>query len=442
MVADVDDIKYRRVKTTVATLPSKWSGKLNQLIILSYPLQNILTGLERLEATGICVVDKYRRVRTATASALDSGRICDKSNANSEQLINAVLNGQSQLEIYSQQPEQGNQTKIIVTAEPVYLNKAVIGAVLLEKNSQDIFQSQRKTIDQLGAIALVVFLIIAAFLLRLSYRVMRFNNELNYAINSEGRLVTTEIQSEKTANDNLGDLSRSVSELLLQLKRYTHFLETIPRILRHEILNPVNAISLGVQQLQSSSVITKGSVQKIQTSVAQLELIVSRLTEAAHIEEALITDSFETIDLINLINEYVENIQMLHPKSKFNFIRPKGRVSAKMSPLRFVQMLDKIKDNAVRFTKDTGSITFAITVHHQQVQLLISNDGPLIPKEVLSTLLMGMFTSKTSRYDQPHLGIGLYIARHIADSHQAHIQINNRDDRSGVEVLIKIGIAT
>ena len=85
MVADVNDSYLRQVETVIGTLPAQWSGELNQLIILSYPLQKILTGLDRLENTRICVIDRYQRVRTVTPSVSQSNNICNKNDRKTKQ---------------------------------------------------------------------------------------------------------------------------------------------------------------------------------------------------------------------------------------------------------------------------------------------------------------------------------------------------------------------
>jgi len=252
MVADVNDSYLRQVETVIGTLPAQWSGELNQLIILSYPLQKILTGLDRLENTRICVIDRYQRVRTVTPSVSQSNNICNKNNTKNKQLIDSALAGSSQVITYQRENDQGILNTVIASAEPVFLKQEIIGAVLLEKDSQEILTHQRKTLDRLAYVIIGVVIGIFLFILRLSFRILRLSSELNSVINSEGRLVKTDIQSEKNAHDDLGDLSRGATELLGRLGRYTHFLETIPRTLRHEILNPVNAISLGLQQLESS----------------------------------------------------------------------------------------------------------------------------------------------------------------------------------------------
>ncbi len=438
MVADVNDSYLRQVETVIGTLPAQWSGELNQLIILSYPLQKILTGLDRLENTRICVIDRYQRVRTVTPSVSQSNNICNKNNTKNKQLIDSALAGSSQVITYQRENDQGILNTVIASAEPVFLKQEIIGAVLLEKDSQEILTHQRKTLDRLAYVIIGVVIGIFLFILRLSFRILRLSSELNSVINSEGRLVKTDIQSEKNAHDDLGDLSRGATELLGRLGRYTHFLETIPRTLRHEILNPVNAISLGLQQLESSPEKVTEIVKKTKRSILQLELIVSRLTEAAHIEEALATDVISTIDLAYLLRDYVENIRQLHPAVRFNYSDLGQEVLIQGNDLRFVQLLDKIKDNAINHLSKDGSIDISLNCNGEWITVTISNDGPLVSDSVLKALFTGIIPRQNTTVDSPHLGIGLYIAHHIIQSHRGNIQVNNRLDGSGVVVRLTL----
>ncbi len=438
MVADVNDSYLRQVETVIGTLPAQWSGELNQLIILSYPLQKILTGLDRLENTRICVIDRYQRVRTVTPSVSQSNNICNKNNTKNKQLIDSALAGSSQVITYQRENDQGILNTVIASAEPVFLKQEIIGAVLLEKDSQEILTHQRKTLDRLAYVIIGVVIGIFLFILRLSFRILRLSSELNSVINSEGRLVKTDIQSEKNAHDDLGDLSRGATELLGRLGRYTHFLETIPRTLRHEILNPVNAISLGLQQLESSPEKVTEIVKKTKRSILQLELIVSRLTEAAHIEEALATDVISTIDLAYLLRDYVENIRQLHPAVRFNYSDLGQEALIQGNDLRFVQLLDKIKDNAINHLSKDGSIDISLNCNGEWIIVTISNDGPLVSESVLKALFTGIIPRQNTTVDSPHLGIGLYIAHHIIQSHRGNIQVNNRIDGSGVVVLLTL----
>jgi len=44
------------------------------------------------------------------------------------------------------------------------------------------------------------------------------------------------------------------------------------------------------------------------------------------------------------------------------------------------------------------------------------------------------------KQNQPHLGLGLYIARLICEFHQGSISAQNKQDSTGVKLLIKLPV--
>ncbi len=107
------------------------------------------------------------------------------------------------------------------------------------------------------------------------------------------------------------------------------------------------------------------------------------------------------------------------------------------SPELFAQMLDKIVANAVEFSPDDSVIKFTLKGNPDAFQIHVSNQGPMLPENMQKELLDSMISvRKEQNAEQPHLGLGLYIAKIIAFFHHAEINIDNQIDGSGVVVTI------
>ena len=291
----------------------------------------------------------------------------------------------------------------------------------------------------------MLLLVVAGLLLFgtwLALRIRRLKREAAAAIDMDGRVVKAVLQSDQLAHDDLGELSRGMSDLLTRLQRYTGFLETVPRTLRHEILNPVNTISMSLQKLaEVGDVGIQAAIRTARQATRQLEHIVNSLTEAAHIDDALKEDQSGVFDFAALVNEYVANSSLLHPGSRFVYRGPQQGVRVRGSDLRIAQLLDKLKDNARDFSTATGEIRFELKINANHVQLSILNDGPPIPKPVLRGLFLGMESHRPHTDGIPHLGIGLYIAQRIALHHGGRLTVTNRDAVSGVRVTLRLPLA-
>ena len=431
-VANVDSSTSHQVNSIVATLNKDNSGKLNLLITRSPQLDRILQGLGSADA-GICVVDKYRRVRGVYGD--DEAALCSHKDTVSGELVDEALEGnQSVLRYQSTSGES-----MIVAAHPVYTGDEVLGAVLVEKNSSYILGLQQESLLQIIVATFIVFVIAIAGLMLfaawLAYRIRKLQKEASHAIDADGRIVAEHITTDQYAADEIGQLSRDFSSLLARLKSYTGFLESVPRTLRHEILNPVNTISMSLQKLESSNV-NEPVLNSARKATQQLEMIVHGLTEAAHIEDALAQDEYERFDLAAMVNEYINNSKLKHGETRFEYMGPESGVYIIGSDLRIAQLLDKLKDNAVDFSDDKSKVIFELVQQDGEVVLSIENNGPVIPEEVLDALFAGMISSRTGKHGKPHLGIGLFIANRIAQQHQGELKVTNLDKRAGVRVSL------
>lgn len=76
----------------------------------------------------------------------------------------------------------------------------------------------------------------------------------------------------------------------------------------------------------------------------------------------------------------------------------------------------------------------------RQAVLEISNQGAPLPEEMAGRLFDSMVSVRPGGKGsgQPHLGLGLYIARLIVQFHQGQIALHNQSDGSGVTVRVSL----
>ncbi len=443
-VVDVDDAQGRAIEAVVATVPKAWSEDLNRLIVRSPELERIIQGLGRSDDR-ICVVDRHGRVRAVLGGSNVAGALCANTDRVSQDLLRDALAGHQNV---LQRRDARNGEALVVAAHPIYAGERVVGTVLLEKNSARILDLQRDTLTQVALVTFAVLMLVVAGLLlfgtRLAFRIRRLRRETAAAIDANGRIVKGALHIDQAAGDDLGDLSRGISGLLARLQRYTGFLESVPRTLRHEILNPVNTISMTLQELsrRTSSDQIATLVKNAQQATRQLETIVNSLTEAAHIEDALKQEPPEVFDLAQLVREYVTNCSQLHPGANLVYCGPKAGVHTRGSDIRIAQLMDKIKDNALEFASGCSPIRFVLSPNRDWVDLSVRNEGPSVPDHVLQALFVGMASHRPDTKGKPHLGIGLFIANRIAVHHGGELRVANRKDVSGVDVTVRVPLAT
>jgi K+-sensing histidine kinase KdpD len=74
-------------------------------------------------------------------------------------------------------------------------------------------------------------------------------------------------------------------------------------------------------------------------------------------------------------------------------------------------------------------------------RMTVATAGPVLPMGMLDELFVSLvWVRARSDAAEPHLGLGLYIVRVIAEFHHAGVRAANRDDGRGVVVTVLLPV--
>jgi two-component system sensor histidine kinase ChvG len=470
---DVDDPVDREIVGITQSLPTADKKGFNLVVLQTPEVRNIIEGLGYAGAR-ILVIDESKRVRAETGTLqVVSENQQDQEPANPfAQAFNAVrpwihsaVTGESYAESLDAATEDeageiavtaslagepialrsrlSEAQEIILAAYPVVSEDKTIGTVVVEQNIDEILAFQRGALEEVILISILSLLVILSTLVvfagRLAWRIRNLRREASAAIDPYGRLRTNELRNEMYAADEIGDLSRSVSNMLSRLHRHNTFLENMPRTLRHEINNPLNTMSTSLQNLEQEypDLSDNKYLDSAKRGVIRIGSIVQNLADAANLEDSLDAEDMETIDLNQLLESYVANCNLTHNGCQFVYRGPGFEVIARVSDFRIEQLLDKIIDNAVDFHRTDSPIRIQLDVSLENLQITVANRGPLLPQTVESSVFDSMVSDRGQR-NKLHFGLGLYVVRVIAEHHGGYVKAMNLADSSGVAVIVQL----
>lgn len=480
-IADVDDTSQREVKSVMSTINPEMIAQLNRVLVRSPEIERILQGLDRPNAR-IWVVDQFQRVRALTgalqARVLPEPSSEDVSDGLLSPIYNLILpppNSQisdlssdtirlegeaieaalSGISITNRRQSLDKRAEIVMSTHPIWSDKngekVVQGAVVVEQSANEIIALQNRSLENIISTTLVVFILTLIILLwfatSLTFRIRRLKSEAEAAIDIDGRVQKTAICDQESGRDEIGDLSRSISTMLARLSQYTNYLEKMPSTLKHEILNPLNAVHISLENLEGEIYETKTTAKYIRSAkngIKRLGSILTSLTEASSLEEALSFSEQEYFDLHRLLVEYLENYISLHSENTFSIELQDSRAKIYGDQEAIVQMLDKLLDNACDFSAANQPIIIRTNLLDGNVILQIINRGQLLPEDIKEQLFESMVSSRSSSgtNTKPHLGLGLYVARTIVAHHNGAIYAENMNDGNGVVISVEFPLAT
>ena len=335
---------------------------------------------------------------------------------------------------------------VIAAAQPIWAADNVVGAVVAEQTTNSILSVRNVAIERLLILTLTVFaavaLVLLGFATRLSSRIRRLRDEAEGAIDAQGRI--SRLTAGSRAGDEIGDLSRSFSKVLTRLGQHHSYLESLASRLSHELRTPVAVVRSSLENLRMQGVSQEAAVyvDRAEEGLGRLSRILSRMAEATRLETSLATQERERYDLTAVVRDCVEGYRLAYPRQAFDLRLPVAPAFVRGSPDLAAQMLDKLVSNAVDFSVEGAAVTVEIAPEESYQRLSVSNRGPALPEAMAGKLFEAMISMRpASAGGEPHLGLGLYVARLIAEFHGGRIEAANLADGGGVEMRVMLPVA-
>ncbi len=404
----------------------------------------------RDEATGTAADDSARGlwdallirfVRWSLGQETRPAPVLDNSGQLSGALLDQALRGASLSDWY--RPRR-SETPVIVAAAPIQTGDVVNGSVVVEQASDLVSTLTDLAFTRLFYLTLLVLFAVVLGLLGfaslLSWRVRRLRNAAENAVAADGTIRADFPRSR--SRDELGDLSRSYADLLDELRDYTGYLRRLASILSHELRTPLAVVKSSLENLQQlrEGETAEAYLERAQEGTERLGRLLSAMSEAGKVEQAVRGGEDEPVDLAALLSSCVAGYRSAYPSHRFELEIDFSSVDVRITgqPDLLVQMLDKLVDNAVGFSPEAQPIRILLLRDEYQLRIAIRNHGPLLPDHLRNRLFDPMVTVRDQRGASPHLGLGLYIVRLIVERHHGAVSAANLPQEEGVEMRVAL----
>ncbi len=335
---------------------------------------------------------------------------------------------------------------VVSAAHPVWNANEVAGAVVVEETTNPIASLRSEALERLLALTLTIFLGAAALLIAyaswLSHRIRRLRDEAESALDARGRIARLAAGSE--SGDEIGDLSRSFSAMLAKLAQHHAYLESMAGRLSHELRTPIAVVRSSLENLKlaANAEEARTYIERAEHGLARLNTILQRMSEASRLEQSLRASERERFDLEALVRGCVEGYRMAYAQAPFALHLPGRAMQVAGAADLAAQLLDKLVENAVEFSLPGEPVRIALEEAEGAALLSVENRGPLLPEEMRGRLFESMVSVRGERAGGgPHLGLGLYVARLIAEFHGGSIEAANRPSNDGVVLRVRLPLA-
>ncbi len=230
--------------------------------------------------------------------------------------------------------------------------------------------------------------------------------------------------------------------MLERLAEHHAYLEAMAGRLSHELRTPIAVVRSSLENLKISGDDSARYIERAEQGLGRLGRILERMTEASRLEQSLSAAERSRYDLAAVVRGCVEGYRIAYPKAQFALEVPERRVEVEGAPDLAAQLLDKLVENAVDFSRPNTPVRVALDDAAGVAALTVSNLGPLLPDKMRTRLFESMISVREAAGTAtPHLGLGLYVARLIAQFHGGSIAASNLPAGDGVALGVRIPLA-
>ena len=332
--------------------------------------------------------------------------------------------------------------KLLTVAMPIRKKyKPVLGVLLLSSDDKNInvaFNSYQKELIIAVAIAIVITSALSLYLSRSITRPIRRLASAAEKIRSD-RNGRHEISEVSERNDELGELSKALTQMTDDLWQRLDAIEKFAADVAHEIKNPLTSIRSAVETASKIKDNEKRDklLALLLDDVHRLDRLITDISDSSRLDTELSREKFTAIDIAKLLLAFYE---LRTSQKKFgeknltlDIMERNAELLILGHEIRIVQVIDNIVDNAITFSPPHGNINIVVSADTKSVTITIDDQGPGIPKGKLDAIFDRFYSERppTEKFGL-HSGLGLSICKQITEAHNGEIMAENRLDHQSI----------
>lgn len=351
---------------------------------------------------------------------------------NAEKVIQDALGGKTS---FSENFSSLLDSPSVTVATPLVSSSGnIAGAVLLHTEISNIASISSRGLQMLFLSMLVAIIISFAIAGLLSSRFTRPLESMKQTaaqISGGNFDAKTNIQQE----DEIGDLAKVMDLMALELAEASKQSMKLDQLrqdfvanISHELLTPVTVLRGSLEALRdgvvSDETLVREYYQQMLGESIHLERLVRDLLDLSKLQNPDFVIEKMPLQIQDVVEDAVRSIRRIADTKHVavNLAKGDGNLILDGDYGRLRQMFLIVLHNAVKFSPEAASVD--VEIYEQEGKIRIADQGPGIAQEELDHIF-DRFYRQRSEENKTGSGLGLSIAKQIADRHGIEIEIQS-----------------
>lgn len=224
------------------------------------------------------------------------------------------------------------------------------------------------------------------------------------------------------------------SAALLREKAKSDLLAAVSHDLRGPLSNAESLLELALDEGQL--VVDRGLVMRAQVNVRRVGSLVTNLLQAACIEAGQVYFQFAPVQLNNVVDDVLGLEAGAAVLKRVRLDRDLAPVLPEITAdcMQLGRIITNLVNNAIKYTAPGGRVVVRTAYDHATVRVSVEDTGPGMSAEQCEALFAPYRRVHLAGYTQG-TGLGLYIAKHLAEAQSGHISVRSQPGKGSVFIL-------
>ncbi|MBU2894522.1 HAMP domain-containing protein [Colwellia sp. D2M02] len=231
-------------------------------------------------------------------------------------------------------------------------------------------------------------------------------------------------------SDEFGAVARSFNKMASQLEDNITAHQRLLGDVSHELRSPLARLQLAIGLVEQNIGNTEEQqrhLNRCENEVDRLDTMIGDVLTLSRLEHTNTTDHFESIQLVNLTQQVVDDCQYIaNTKNVIITLASDEKYSLNGDKKLLISAISNVLNNAVKYAPEHSTVSVELTLVTEKICLTVTDQGTGVPDNMLSKLFTPFFRVADARdRNSGGTGLGLAIAQQAIKQHQGEIYAQN-----------------
>ena len=217
---------------------------------------------------------------------------------------------------------------------------------------------------------------------------------------------------------------RRHAELLAQAR------EDVLGVVAHDLRNPLNLIQMTAELMIDEELPLQKRKEMLDIAIRaakQMNRLIDDLLDTVRLQAGRLSLDVEEVSVQAIMKQAEETYRPLALRRHLHFeTAPVDGAIVRADPARVSQIVGNLIGNAIKFSREDGSVKLRATSEEKQVVFQVVDDGPGIPPDSMSHLFDNFWQARKN--DHRGVGLGLAIVKELVEAHGGKIWVESQVD--------------